>query len=62
MHWDEDAGTVSIGMPGGVVELQDRKSTRLNSSHRCTSYAVFCLEKKQAQVNTNPAQYPSHLQ
>src|SRR5437879_9642278 len=21
----------------------DRKSTRLNSSHRCTSYAVFCL-------------------
>src|SRR5437762_8867390 len=24
----------------------DRKSTRLNSSHRCISYAVFCLEKK----------------
>src|SRR5437762_3847497 len=24
----------------------DRKSTRLNSSHRCTSYAVFCLKKK----------------
>src|SRR5437762_4549754 len=22
----------------------DRKSTRLNSSHRCTSYAVFCLK------------------
>src|SRR5437762_11170950 len=25
---------------------QDRKSTRLNSSHRCNSYAVFCLKKK----------------
>src|SRR5437762_5837819 len=28
---------------------RDRKSTRLNSSHRCISYAVFCLKKK----NTN---------
>src|ERR1017187_9994793 len=27
--------------------LTDRKSTRLNSSHRCISYAVFCLKKKQ---------------
>src|SRR5436189_191655 len=26
--------------------IQDRKSTRLNSSHRCISYAVFCLKKK----------------
>src|SRR5207248_4746849 len=26
--------------------LVDRKSTRLNSSHRTTSYAVFCLKKK----------------
>src|ERR1017187_6092243 len=24
--------------------LRDRKSTRLNSSHRCISYAVFCLK------------------
>src|SRR5256885_16809876 len=29
---------------GGVVE--DRKSTRLNSSHLVISYAVFCLKKK----------------
>src|SRR5437762_9902495 len=28
-----------------IVSL-DRKSTRLNSSHRCISYAVFCLKKK----------------
>src|SRR5437763_3768837 len=27
----------------------DRKSTRLNSSHRCISYAVFCLKKKREQ-------------
>src|SRR5256885_12940917 len=32
---------------GGVVYGQeDRKSTRLNSSHLVISYAVFCLEKK----------------
>src|SRR5437762_2071921 len=30
----------------GGCELSDRKSTRLNSSHRCISYAVFCLKKK----------------
>src|ERR1017187_8512979 len=27
------------------TSAQDRKSTRLNSSHRCISYAVFCLKK-----------------
>jgi len=31
-------------MPG--MHGIDRKSTRLNSSHRCSSYAVFCLKKK----------------
>src|ERR1017187_4169655 len=28
------------------INVVDRKSTRLNSSHRCISYAVFCLKKK----------------
>src|SRR5690348_17748403 len=28
------------------VDQQDRKSTRLNSSHPSISYAVFCLKKK----------------
>src|SRR6266704_5528080 len=33
--------------PGGLgLERRDRKSTRLNSSHVSTSYAVFCLQKK----------------
>src|SRR5947209_9757188 len=30
----------------GLGEDQDRKSTRLNSSHANISYAVFCLKKK----------------
>src|SRR5437899_7917743 len=29
-----------------LASLQDRKSTRLNSSHLGISYAVFCLKKK----------------
>src|SRR5437879_10551301 len=29
-----------------LASAPDRKSTRLNSSHRCISYAVFCLKKK----------------
>src|SRR5437763_14204034 len=29
-----------------MLDEVDRKSTRLNSSHRCISYAVFCLKKK----------------
>src|SRR3712207_7243103 len=38
----------------GVVERQpprqDRKSTRLNSSHANISYAVFCLKKKRKTI------------
>src|SRR5438034_6036539 len=30
----------------GFTVVQDRKSTRLNSSHTVISYAVFCLKKK----------------
>src|SRR2546421_9379792 len=30
----------------GERQMQDRKSTRLNSSHDQISYAVFCLKKK----------------
>src|SRR5256885_2711465 len=35
---------------------QDRKSTRLNSSHLVISYAVFCLKKKKIHVPTPPCQ------
>src|SRR3712207_6971431 len=35
-----------------VDRQQDRKSTRLNSSHANISYAVFCLKKKKIQTYT----------
>src|SRR5256885_8932214 len=34
-----------------VPRIADRKSTRLNSSHLVISYAVFCLKKKNQQIN-----------
>src|SRR5258708_14048171 len=33
---------------------QDRKSTRLNSSHQIISYAVFCLKKKKYPIRGEP--------
>src|SRR5438105_12916381 len=39
------AGAAEPGTLGGRG-FQDRKSTRLNSSHEWISYAVFCLKKK----------------
>src|SRR5437763_10429108 len=44
---DHALRSLDRGETGGKT---DRKSTRLNSSHRCISYAVFCLKKK----STNP--------
>src|SRR2546427_5768847 len=44
------AGTNSH--PATSYETQDRKSTRLNSSHSQISYAVFCLKKKKKKRNT----------
>src|SRR5436190_15832833 len=34
---------------------QDRKSTRLNSSHTVISYAVFCLKKKKLEIDSDSA-------
>src|SRR3712207_8605218 len=52
--------------PGGrrdVGYAGDRKSTRLNSSHANTSYAVFCLKKKTLYnpVLTTLSTYPSQV-
>src|SRR5690348_17551052 len=33
------------------IQIPDRKSTRLNSSHPSISYAVFCLKKKKKKKN-----------
>src|SRR5438876_5334927 len=37
---------------GRSLHVQDRKSTRLNSSHPSISYAVFCLKKKKEDGTT----------
>src|SRR5438132_8169418 len=37
---------LSVSLLMCCVARQDRKSTRLNSSHTVISYAVFCLKKK----------------
>src|SRR5437762_8780290 len=44
---------ILAGAFAGKAQTQDRKSTRLNSSHRCISYAVFCLKKKKKKDNVN---------
>src|SRR3712207_7376301 len=49
---DDGVGLLGVARPvhraptGGHLALEDRKSTRLNSSHANISYAVFCLKKK----------------
>src|SRR3984957_8652216 len=41
-------------------KLQDRKSTRLNSSHVKISYAVFCLKKKGARLAPRHSSHRVH--
>src|SRR5690606_41305562 len=44
-------GPMRVRVVDGVARLvEDRKSTRLNSSHVKISYAVFCLKKKHTQM------------
>src|SRR5437879_10652730 len=47
-HHMEPTGISAPTLPAFLpsARKRDRKSTRLNSSHRCISYAVFCLKKK----------------
>src|SRR5690348_17704669 len=57
-----DTGSSGLGLTivrslvaahGGTVSVEeDRKSTRLNSSHPSISYAVFCLKKKNKKKET----------
>src|SRR5258708_22148492 len=51
------------GIDGDTVILkiaEDRKSTRLNSSHQIISYAVFCLKKKKTKHNSKTLQITQH--
>src|SRR5277367_7046054 len=41
--------------------IQDRKSTRLNSSHITSSYAVFCLKKKKLPAGSSAARPAKNL-
>src|SRR5690348_18092668 len=50
---DCDACVEACPVDACFAEDQDRKSTRLNSSHPSISYAVFCLKKKKKKKNTN---------
>src|SRR3712207_7673494 len=47
LYYGTDNGEGVLVVLGEVVG-EDRKSTRLNSSHANISYAVFCLKKKKA--------------
>src|SRR5689334_23887991 len=49
------AGRVLLVSERAGIARQDRKSTRLNSSHSSISYAVFCLKKKTT-VASQPAE------
>src|SRR2546426_8901411 len=51
-----NAGDRNGAAPG---EQQDRKSTRLNSSHLVISYAVFCLKKKKKKHSRRDADGPA---
>src|SRR2546427_6935861 len=48
-----DSALMVIDVAKGV---EDRKSTRLNSSHSQISYAVFCLKKKKKKTKTKITQ------
>src|SRR2546422_1219627 len=57
-HEHRDRGAERLAGPHArepldLVGFEDRKSTRLNSSHGYISYAVFCLKKK---IETSPTQ------
>src|SRR5690606_40532817 len=45
VHPEKEPETLETLRNSGVIVEEDRKSTRLNSSHVKISYAVFCLKK-----------------
>src|SRR5256886_7438787 len=50
-HDEAQRRAVLVGQDPAVEPDQDRKSTRLNSSHSQISYAVFCLKKKKLAID-----------
>src|SRR3712207_7059687 len=57
-----DLHTVEVGAVLPVGEyLEDRKSTRLNSSHANISYAVFCLKKIKTSRPSHSSFHSTHI-
>src|SRR5690242_21344723 len=52
-------GAPRAGGADRVQRVEDRKSTRLNSSHMSISYAVFCLKKKKKLTECAESSNPS---
>src|SRR3712207_7871036 len=52
-----DFGSIDVS----IAQKQDRKSTRLNSSHANISYAVFCLKKKNTSTHGQYAEQARDL-
>src|SRR5438445_9244559 len=48
---------VTLFLIGDAGDGEDRKSTRLNSSHANISYAVFCLKKKKNNTRSDPSRF-----
>src|SRR3712207_7907672 len=62
-EWRKSEGNVrdrASRDPDAFIEGQDRKSTRLNSSHANISYAVFCLKKKKNKTTTTTRMTTKH--
>src|SRR2546422_5100906 len=60
---DGRSGERDAAREHGLVDsaaIQDRKSTRLNSSHGYISYAVFCLKKKKTRRKVDNTMCPMH--
>src|SRR5688572_32643401 len=47
---EDEVVVAPLELVADVQPVQDRKSTRLNSSHSQISYAVFCLKKKKKNI------------
>src|SRR5690606_40098603 len=56
-HWENIALRLAALPDAAAGVAEDRKSTRLNSSHVKISYAVFCLKKKKNQGRQNARQH-----
>src|SRR5258707_8560390 len=64
LGWRLKVVRVQVARAGGgdvLVDIRDRKSTRLNSSHANISYAVFCLKKKRQKHEIEQIPLAGHL-